>query len=353
LAESSAPLMVQFPVFLSVVVVVRNQSTALASLLTDATAAVAPLVSDYELIVVDNGSDDQSVSILQHLTTDGIVANLQVYALTKEVDQDTAAWAGLENALGDFIAVIDPMTDDFRYIATMLDQAVNGADAVFARNLRKPPQTLAYRVCLATFNLLYASFQGIQLTKEAPQFRILSRRVANFILQHSVPALMYRHLPATAGFARVNLSYQSDPRPVPPKRLIHSIDRGMRSLVSTTRGPMRLVTSLCLFGALSNLIYSVYVVAIALFKPNVQPGWTTLSLQQSGMFFLLSLVLLILGEYVLHMARLSNEGPPYHVAREFTSRVITRRGKLNVEDISLIGGGLPAPRNRRLSSDSR
>lgn len=99
---------------------------------------------------------------------------------------------------------------------------------------------------------------------------------------------------------------------------------------------MRLVTTLSLFGALVNLFYSTYVIAVALLKPDVAPGWVTLSLQQSGMFFLISLVLLILGEYILHTASLSNEGPRYHVAQEFTSAVITRREKLNIEGANAI-----------------
>jgi hypothetical protein len=56
----------------------------------------------------------------------------------------------------------------------------------------------------------------------------------------------------------------------------------------------------------------------------------SLSLQQSGMFFLISLTLLVLGEYVLQMASMSNEGPPYHVASEHLSATLTRRQKLNV-----------------------
>jgi hypothetical protein len=50
------------------------------------------------------------------------------------------------------------------------------------------------------------------------------------------------------------------------------------------------------------------------------------------MFFLISLVLLVLGEYILHMASLSNEGPLYHVAQEFMSARITRCEKLNIEE---------------------
>lgn len=116
------------------------------------------------------------------------------------------------------------------------------------------------------------------------------------------------------------------------KQLGESIDRGMRLLVSTTRAPMRLVTALSLFGAVANLVYSVYVVAIALLKVDVSPGWVSLSLQQSGMFLLISLVLLVLGEYILNMVSLQNEGPLYHVGQEFTSARMTRCEKLNIEE---------------------
>jgi hypothetical protein len=160
--------------------------------------------------------------------------------------------------------------------------------------------------------------------------------------------MTYRHLPATGGFARVNLQYSAPPKLAPTKRLSDSIDRGMRLLVSTTRTPMRLVTSLSLFGAFSNLAYSVYVVAVALLKPNVAPGWTSLSLQQSGMFFLISLVLLVLGEYILHMASLSNEGPLYHVGQEFTSARMTRRERLNVEEVATASPGMAASKSQRV-----
>ncbi|UUZ47159.1 hypothetical protein LP420_27140 [Massilia sp. B-10] len=101
---------------------------------------------------------------------------------------------------------------------------------------------------------------------------------------------------------------------------------------SRPRAPMRLVTALSLFGLCANLLYSVYVVAVGLLRSDVAPGWISLSLQQSGMFFLISLVLLVLGEYILNMASLSNEGPPYHVGQELTSVRVTRREKLNVEE---------------------
>jgi len=325
---------VKFPIFLSVVFVIHNQSEYIEKILLDATSNIAALVSDYELIIVDNASTDDSISILKTLTGESGQSNLQVYALTQEVDTDTASWVGLENALGDFIAVIDPFMEDIGFLNNMLEQAVNGTDVVFAQNEQKPAQSLAYRCACAIFNGLYRYLNGIHLTKEAPQYRVLNRKVINFILQHPQPAISYRHLPATSGFSRITLSYSAAPKIKRVKRLGNNIDRGIQLLVSTTRVPMRIVTSLSLFGAIANLIYSGYVVAIGFLKADVAPGWISLSLQQSGMFFLISLELLVLGEYILHMASLSNEGPTYYIGQEFTSVRMTRREKLNIEEVA-------------------
>jgi polyisoprenyl-phosphate glycosyltransferase len=324
--------MAHFPVFLSLVLVVRNEAANIRRLVTEVQAPLAALASDYEVVVVDNASDDQSVAILKELTEPDGLPNLQVFALTKEVDSDTAYSVGMENALGDFVAVMDPLADDIAFLPTMLDHAVAGADIVFALNEQATRQSLPYRVCSRGFNSLYERLNGIDLSREAPQYRVLSKRVINFILQHPQPSITYRHLPATRGFTKANLTYSAKPSAVRVKRLSESIDRGMRLLVTTTRTPMRLVTSLSLLGAMANVVYSLYVIAVWIFKSDVAPGWVTLSLQQSGMFFLLSLVLLVLGEYILQMSSLTNEGPRYHVGQEFTSTVITRRQKLNIEE---------------------
>ena len=58
------------------------------------------------------------------LTSQNGLPNLQVYALTKEVDADTAAWVGFENAMGDFVVVFDHLLDDLSVLPEMLEKAV-------------------------------------------------------------------------------------------------------------------------------------------------------------------------------------------------------------------------------------
>jgi polyisoprenyl-phosphate glycosyltransferase len=323
-------------IFFSVVLVFRNNANELIPLLSNLSKLLAQLVSDHEIIIVDNASDDDSLNVLRQLTSLDGLPNLQVYALTKEVDSDVAAWVGLENSLGDFVAVIDPLQDGIHILPEMIEKALDGADVIFANNLIKPKQNLFYKLGHSVFNKLYKWFNGFGLSAESSQYRILSKAVINFILQHPQPSVIYRHLPLTAGFSRVNIKYNAPLEKVHKKRLGESVDRGIRLLVSTTRAPMRIVTSLSFFGALANFVYFFYVLAVSVFKDNVIPGWTSISLQQSGMFFLLSLVLLVLGEYILNMVSLQNDGPTYHVAHEFTSVNITRFEKLNIEEVGSI-----------------
>ena len=96
-------------------------------------------------------------------------------------------------------------------------------------------------------------------------------------------------------------------------------------------------------------MYCVYVLAVGILKTDVAPGWISLSLQQSGMFFLISLVLLVLGEYILNMASLSNEGPLYHVGQEFTSARMTRLEKLNIEEVVSDSAEAKTPTIERVS----
>ena len=74
--------MTYFPVFLSVVLVVRNQAVEIEPLVAQASAALALLVSDYELVIVDNASEDETVAVLRKLTAEQGFPNVQVYALT-------------------------------------------------------------------------------------------------------------------------------------------------------------------------------------------------------------------------------------------------------------------------------
>jgi glycosyltransferase involved in cell wall biosynthesis len=319
------------PIFVSVVIVVENRAKVLPALLGEFGQRLAAMVNDYELIVVDNASSDDTVSVLKELTGVDGLANLQVYGLTRGVDIDTASWAGVENALGDFVVTMEADSSQLDVLPEVLDRACSGYEIVTVRG-----KALAQRSGLlrgfarSLFSRTYRLLTGFDLASESSPFRVLSRRVINYILQHPMPATKYRFLP-TLGFASEHIEF-ADIAFGRSSGFGQSVDRAVKLLVTTTRLPMRLVTGLCLFGALVNVLYCGYVIIIAIVSSNIAPGWVTMSLQLSGMFFLLSLVLLVLGEYVLQVASFSSEGPAYHVGQEYTSARLTRKDRLNIEE---------------------
>jgi hypothetical protein len=80
--------------FLTVILIARIQPKRLMTALGELGALVRPWVADYELVVVDNASDDHNVARLKELTGEGGRLNLQVYALSKQVDADRPpGWA--------------------------------------------------------------------------------------------------------------------------------------------------------------------------------------------------------------------------------------------------------------------
>ena len=319
--------------FLSIVIIINDNGVDIHPKLEKAIAVGRSFGQDYEIIVLLNGSMCQQAPDLRLLCENGAIANLQVFILASRVDRDLAAWAGVEYAMGDLVAVLDPSQDDIDALPKLLEKSQSGYDVVLGINTRKRPQSLAYRFFSGLFSRLSKKLLDTDPARELPFYRVLTRNYVNFMLRHRPTNGTYRWLPALSGYKRTAVHYESNITP-PANRLLDDIDRGLRLLVSSTYGPMRAVTFLTLFGAVANLLYSLYVIVIALIKDDIAPGWVTMSLQNSGMFFLFSLVLLVLGEYVLHMAKLASNAPSYDVLEEYTSTVMTRREQLNVEHLS-------------------
>jgi hypothetical protein len=112
-----------------------------------------------------------------------------------------------------------------------------------------------------------------------------------------------------------------------------AVAKSFRLLLTGSALPLRVSSYLGFIGGIASVAYATYVVAIYLFKTNVEPGWTTLSLQSAGMMFIFSLQFLFLSEYLVQILSTS---PPANrrqlVARELRSAVSRRSGRLNVVD---------------------
>jgi hypothetical protein len=105
---------------------------------------------------------------------------------------------------------------------------------------------------------------------------------------------------------------------------------GMRTIVHSTPKPLRWVSLISLSGSGLSLLYSIFVLFLGTTSSTAR-GWTTTSLQLSGLSFLILLVLGLLSEYIFQIVASTIAQPSYFIVREYTSRRFTFSTKENVE----------------------
>ena len=323
----------RYDVFLSVIYVLNDDLDHLQKILTTTVQTLSQTVTDYEIVVVDNMNDkSKSISLLKELTNDKNFPNLQVYILNKRIDENIASCIGLDKSLGDFVTILNPFLDDISFIPTMLDEAKKNFDIVIAYNKNKYIKSFFYRVARKGFDFLYKLLNKENIAVDIYPYRLFSRRVTNQILQDQFPEMILRHLPTSIGYTRKELNYNSKFKASPNINFLYSVKKGIKFLISTSGAPMRVVSILSIFGALMNVFYSIYILIIAFAKTEIAEGWITLSLQQSGMFFLISIFFFILSEYILEMKGLKKNEHSNYISQEFGSTVISRHNKINLKE---------------------
>jgi hypothetical protein len=219
--------------FLSVVILFDGRARHLERLLAAASTLLAPRVAEHEVIVIANGLDERASTALQRLGVAATETERRVFLLTQRVDAYTAAWRGIENARGRWVAVLDSATDDITYLPELLRRAAAGADIVFARGTDRTPPRLSRAIARRLVDTVQRSLGVTSVENAAPRYRVLHPRVVSFIAQHPDPVAAYRRLPSGTSFTQAHLQYSSKSQAAPPPKPLQRAARATRRLISS------------------------------------------------------------------------------------------------------------------------
>ena len=112
---------------LSIVIPVKNEAESLAKLLEEINIAVKPLELEYEVIVIDDGSTDQTWATLQDLS--GGYTQLRAVKLQYNCGKATALALGFSKAKGDKVITMDgDLQDNPNEIPGLLQKSEWGYD---------------------------------------------------------------------------------------------------------------------------------------------------------------------------------------------------------------------------------
>jgi hypothetical protein len=244
--------------------------------------------------------------------------SLRLILLSRDFGREMAVLAGLETSIGDYVVIMLAETDPPALIPQMVDQCrevngmVNGVDArgVTGGSVRRALKRL--------FHAYMRRFLKTELLPGCTDFRVLSRRLVNAITQFRDSYHHLRLLTTTVGYRRCAFAYTPLSRSGKnlQKHFVDDLHDAVEMIVAHSRQPLRMVSMLGWGAGLLNVLYVMYAALIYLFKKDVAPGWTTLSVQHGVMFFFIFSLLAILSEYVGRILEESRGRPLYLVSDE-------------------------------------
>jgi hypothetical protein len=308
----------------------RCPSRALLDGLADALGALA---TDFNIVIVANGTANEASLELKSLVA--TLADLTVVFLGLRQHDDIARLVGIDQAIGDFVLFCTPMEAEIASLPSLLAPLSDDYDLVVGT----PPQasgeteSLLVRASFRAFQAMFRRLTGFAFETRPTGFRVFSRAAALYVATNALGEVLIRSLSLGPGFPATVVALPEPAATKPETRLPDRMSRALRLLLTSSALPLRLSSFIGLAGGFLSLLYAVYVAFIYVFKPDVQAGWTTLSLQTSGMMFIFSVLFVFLAEYLIQILSANPARSRRHlVSREITSQIARQGRRLNVVD---------------------
>lgn len=272
---------------LSVVSPVHNEGASLPAFVAAVHAALADLHLDYEVVLVDDGSRDDSWDRIRKAAEED--PRIRGLSLSRNFGKEAAMRAGLETACGQAVVMIDA---DLQHppdvIPAMIAAWRDGAQVVEAVKSNRPDQAFASRSASRLFNWGFSRLTSVELS-DATDFRLLTRPAVDALLSMPERSSFFRGTSTWIGFQRARVAFEVAPRGVGQTRWsVRSLTRmAIDAITAFTPAPLRLVTA-------AGIIFAVFAVVL-----GVQTIWRWAAGDAIQGFTTVILILLVQGTFVL------------------------------------------------------
>ena len=305
---------------LSIVIPLYDEQDNVAPLLQRTRTALLNLTLHCEIILVDDGSTDQTPTIIQqHAATD---PNLRPLRLSRNFGHQAALFAGLEHARGDAVITMDgDLQHPPELIPTLVERWQAGHDVVQAVRRQTADAGLLKRATSRGFYGLLSTISRVNVTPGAADFRLMSRPAVDAFLACRERCRFNRGIVQWIGFSCAQIPYVASGRHA--GRSKYGYKQMLRlagdAVFSFSSWPLRLAGLAGAFISLAAAAYLLFVLWARFFTEQTVPGWSsllaTLLIIGGGQL----IVLWILGEYLGRLYEEAKQRPLYIVRPSNTS----------------------------------
>lgn len=258
----------------------------------------------YEIIFVDDGSTDGSYQKLVEIANAD--SNLRIIKFSRNFGHQIAITAGIDNAKGDAVVVIDADLQDPPEVIEKFSEKWNeGYDVVYGvREERKGESKMKLFTASVFYRILKAVIK-IDIPVDVGDFRLMSRRAVEKFKEFKERDRFVRGMVSWIGFKQIGVHYLRDKRyagetKYPYRKMIKFALDGITSFSSI---PLKLATWFGYFTSFLAFLYGCSVLVQKVLGYTVQ-GWATI---MAGMLLLGGVQLICLGIIGEYIGRIFNE----------------------------------------------
>ncbi|WP_457667369.1 glycosyltransferase family 2 protein [Thiolapillus sp.] len=284
---------------LSVVVPVYNEKSVLPQLYDRLQKVLQPLAITYEIVLVDDGSRDGSGEYMVELARESDV--VKAVRLSRNFGKEAALTAGLSQASGAAVIVLDAdLQDPPELIPKMLEAWKEGVDVVTMKRRSREGETHSKRFSAYLFYRLLNRLSDFTIPEDTGDFRLMSRRALDALLQLPERNRYMKGLFAWVGFPTIILEYDRAPRAAGESKWNYFSLLGLafEGITSFSIGPLRWMIGLGAFTALLGLLFGCWIILKTLFFGELVRGYPSLIAVVTFLGGVQLLSIGILGEYV-------------------------------------------------------
>ncbi|WP_294325043.1 glycosyltransferase family 2 protein [uncultured Sphingomonas sp.] len=301
---------------LSIVVPCYNEAACLDVLHTRISAAARAVVGDdHEIVLVNDGSRDQSWAVMERLAAAD--PRLVAINLSRNHGHQLALTAGLDLCAGERILIIDAdLQDPPELLVDMIAvMEAEGADVVYAVRRKREGETFFKKLTAAAFYRVLDRVTDTPIPLDTGDFRLMSRRALDALLSLPEQARFIRGMVAWVGFRQVPFPYDRDERLAGESKypLGKMIRFALDAVTGFSTAPLRLASHMGLVLTGLSLLLFAYI-AIGWISGSAVQGWTSTMLVVVFLGAVQMFVLGMIGEYLGRLYVESKRRPLYLVA---------------------------------------
>jgi dolichol-phosphate mannosyltransferase len=313
---------------ISVVSPVYKAELILPVLCERLTSVLTQMTERFEIILVCDGSPDNSWSVMQELVK--TYPHLKIVNLSRNFGQHYAITAGMDLARGDWTVVMDcDLQDRPEDIPRLYAKLHEGYDMVVARRINRQHKWWK-RATSRMYFKVFSMLSGFELDGSVGSFRIMSRGVVDAFCSMRETYRMFAGMIEWVGFRTGFIDVQHSARYEGESSydLARLLRMAMDGMISFSNRPLYISITLGIGLSLLSTLYGLYLVARYLINPDAfgVPGWlTTVTIT----VFIGGLVLLNQGILGIYLGRLYNQAkkrPLYIVDKVVIGAAFTATG---------------------------